>query len=57
MVDTAMKRAKQQRPAKKSVRTMCYIPAHSVDRLEIAGGYLWAKFDRHLYRVPLTATR
>jgi len=42
---------------KPAVRKICYIPADEVNRLEIAGGYLWAQFDRHLYRVALSETR
>jgi len=25
----------------------------AVDRIQVGGGYLWAQYDRHLYRVPL----
>jgi hypothetical protein len=39
------------------LRKLCYIPARTVDQLALAGGYLWAKFDRHLYRAPLSATK
>jgi hypothetical protein len=41
----------------RKIRTLCRTAALSVDRLEIAGGYLWAKFDWRLYRVPLSETR
>jgi len=41
----------------KKIRKMARIPADSVDHLAIAGGLLWVKFHRHLYRVPLSATR
>lgn len=35
------------------VRKYCHIRCNNVDHIEIAGGYLWAQFDRHLYRIPL----
>ena len=41
----------------KSVRSLCYISSRTVDQLQVAGGYLWAQFDKHLYKVPLSATR
>jgi hypothetical protein len=39
------------------VRKLCYIRAGSVDRIQVASGYLWAQFDDRLYRVPLSQTR
>ena len=39
------------------IRASCTISAKSVDRLQVAGGYLWAQFDKHLYKVPLSAMR
>ena len=39
------------------IRKTCSIQAATVDRLEVAGGYLWSQFEEHLYRVPLTRTR
>jgi tetratricopeptide (TPR) repeat protein len=41
----------------KSVRRTCYISSRTVDRIQIAGGYLWAQFDKHLHKAPLSATR
>jgi len=41
----------------KKVRKLTRMAARNVDRLEVAGGYIWAKFDRHLYRAPLNATQ
>lgn len=38
-----------------TLRAFCYIPAEYVHRLQVGGGYLWAQFDRHLYRVPLVS--
>jgi tetratricopeptide (TPR) repeat protein len=39
------------------IRASCSIAAKSVDRLQVAGGYLWAQFDKHLYKAPLSAMR
>jgi hypothetical protein len=44
-------------PDSNLVRRYAYVRACSVDHLQVASGYLWAQFDRHLYRAPLTATR
>jgi hypothetical protein len=44
-------------PSGKSLRKISYISAHSVERLQIAAGYLWAEFDRHLHRVALSTIR
>jgi hypothetical protein len=41
----------------RKVRKICNIPAQGVDQIEFGGGYLWVKFDRHLYRAPLSAVR
>ena len=30
-----------------------YINARSVDRIQVAGGYLWVQYDQHLYRAAL----
>jgi hypothetical protein len=38
-----------------SVRKFCHLQAGSVDRIQIAGGYVWAQFDCHLYRALLSA--
>jgi hypothetical protein len=35
------------------VRKYCHINAPSVNRIQVGGGYVWAQFDWHLYRVPL----
>jgi ligand-binding sensor domain-containing protein len=39
------------------VRKFSHIKAETVERIEIAGGYLWAQFDWHLYRAPLSAVQ
>lgn len=41
---------------RKVIRKLSRVPARNVDQLEVGGGYIWAKFDRHLYRAPLSAT-
>ena len=41
----------------KSVRKMCYISSRTVDQLQIAGGFIWAQFDGHLHKAPLSSTR
>jgi tetratricopeptide (TPR) repeat protein len=35
------------------VRKFAYVPAESVDQIQIGGGYVWAVFDRHLHRASL----
>jgi tetratricopeptide (TPR) repeat protein len=42
-------------PVQDKVLHFAYVKAESVDRIQIAGGYMWAQFDWHLYRVPLSA--
>jgi hypothetical protein len=37
------------------VKKFCHIKATGVDRIQIAGGYVWAQFDWHLYRASLSA--
>ena len=39
------------------VKKLCHIKAAGVDRIQIAGGYVWAQFDRHLYRASLSDVR
>jgi hypothetical protein len=39
------------------VRRFCHIQTSTVDRIEIAGGFVWAQYDSHLYRVPIGDTR
>jgi ligand-binding sensor domain-containing protein len=36
------------------VKKFCHINADAVDRIQIAGGYVWAQFDGNLYRAPLS---
>jgi hypothetical protein len=42
--------------AQHKVRMVCNISAPSVDRIQIAGGFLWAQFGKHLHKAPLTAS-
>jgi hypothetical protein len=39
------------------IRRVWTIPARSVDRIQVAGGFLWVQFDQHLHKAPLSATR
>jgi hypothetical protein len=41
-------------PSQDKVLKFAYIPASSVEQIQVAGGYLWAQFKYHLYRVPIT---
>ncbi len=40
-----------------AVRRFCPIGARWVDSLDVFGGYVWVKFNRHLYRAPLSAAQ
>jgi hypothetical protein len=40
--------------AQNRVRKITYVRARSVDQIEIGGGYIWAKYDRHLHRASLS---
>jgi ligand-binding sensor domain-containing protein len=42
-------------PAHEKVLNLAYVPGSGVDRIQVAGGYVWAQFDWHLYRAPLSA--
>jgi len=42
-------------PARDKVLHFANVPAKVVDRIQIGGGYVWAQFDWHLYRAPLSA--
>ena len=35
------------------VLKFAYIISRAVDKIQVAGGYVWAQFDWHLYRAPL----
>jgi hypothetical protein len=37
----------------RKVRKFCHIRARSVDRIQIGGGYVWVKYDKHLHRASL----
>ncbi len=39
---------------RRELRKICYIPARTVDRIQVGGGYVWAQFDKHLHRAPLS---
>jgi hypothetical protein len=38
---------------KLEVRKLCYVPTPTVNHLQLGGGYIWAQFAHHLYRVAL----
>ena len=42
-------------PVQDKVLHFAYVQAKAVDCIQIAGGYVWAQFDWHLYRAPLSA--
>jgi hypothetical protein len=44
-------------PAQDKVLKFAYVPARTVEQIELGGGYLWAQCEKHLYRTPLSATR
>jgi hypothetical protein len=35
------------------IKKLAYLSARSVDRIQVAGGYLWVQCDKHLYRARL----
>jgi tetratricopeptide (TPR) repeat protein len=39
------------------VRKFCHIRARAVDRIQVGGGYVWVKFDKHLHRAALRELR
>jgi hypothetical protein len=39
------------------VRAIQTIPADSVDHIEVAGGYLWVQYDKHLHKAMLADIR
>jgi hypothetical protein len=41
-------------PGQNKVLKFASIPAQSVDKIQISGGYVWAQFDGHLYRAALS---
>ena len=40
--------------AQAKLRAWCYVSAEEINRLQVGGGYLWAQFDAHLYRVRIS---
>jgi hypothetical protein len=43
-------------PEQGKVLKFAYVRARSVDRIQVGGGCVWAQFDWHLYKAPLTAS-
>jgi hypothetical protein len=44
-------------PSTLRVRKYAYHNERAIDRIQVAGGYVWAQHDQHLYRAPLSDTR
>ncbi len=36
------------------IKKLAYVPTRAVDQIQIGGGYVWAKYDKHLHRVSLS---
>jgi tetratricopeptide (TPR) repeat protein len=36
------------------IKRLAHVPARSVDKIQIGGGWMWVLFDNQLYRAPLT---
>jgi tetratricopeptide (TPR) repeat protein len=41
-------------PVQDKILHFAYVKSPTVDRIQIAGGYVWAQFDWRLYRVPIS---
>ena len=35
------------------IKKLAYVPARTVDQIQIGGGDVWVQFDKHLYRTRL----
>lgn len=35
------------------IKKLAYLSTRSVDRIQVAGGYVWVQYDKHLYRARL----
>ena len=35
------------------IRKLCSLPSHTVDHIQIGGGYVWLEYDQHLHRGAL----
>ena len=40
-------------PAQDKVLKFAYVPAQTVEQIELGCGFLWAQCEKHLYRAPL----
>jgi hypothetical protein len=36
-----------------TIKKIAYVPTRSVDQIQLAGGWLWVQFDKHIYRVAV----
>ena len=43
-------------PAQDKVLKYAYLHSRSVDKIQVGGGYVWAQFNWHLYKAPLSAS-
>jgi hypothetical protein len=41
-------------PEQNQILKFAYVPARSVDKIQTGGGYVWAQFNGHLHRAPLS---
>ncbi len=40
-----------------SIKRLAHVPTRTVDQIQVGGGYVWVKYENHLYRAPLNQTR
>ena len=36
------------------IKKLAYISTRAVDQIQLGGGYIWASFDKHLYRAAIS---
>jgi hypothetical protein len=39
------------------IKKITYVPARTIDQIQIGGGYAWVQFDKHIYRTSLREFR
>jgi streptogramin lyase len=42
-------------PDQNQIRKIAHIPTQSMGEIQVGGGYVWAQFNGHLHRVPLSS--
>ena len=40
-----------------TMKKIAYAPTRSVEQIQLAGGWLWVQFDKHIYRASLREMR